>query len=101
MKQKIMVRLKRNDSCPFCGNDRCIDIYDTRDKSINYTYLLDMLEKNPNFKADYSNSDLSYARCKTCGKIFMIDWTRSKTIPCPLIVDCRKDIMLDRCFNQI
>lgn len=74
----------RPDKCMECNTDRCIELYDRNDKPVNYTYLIDMYEKgNINILEKFDSRQLSYMRCKKCGKQYCIDW-RNRDLPIPI-----------------
>lgn len=81
---KIMNTI-RPDKCMECNTDRCIELYDIYDKPVNYTYLVDMYERgnNQNIIEKFDNRQLSYMKCKRCGKQYCIDW-RNRTLPIPI-----------------
>lgn len=98
--KKIMTRIKRDDSCPNCGQDRCVDLFDSNNKPIHYTILLDKIEDNMNSNIDLSNSRIQYAKCLCCEKKYSIDWSVSLKIPRPFYLSYFKDLMLDLYFNK-
>ena len=74
----------RPDKCMECNTERSIELFDIFDRPVNYSYLLDLIEsKNINIDEKFNNRQLSYMRCKRCGKVYCIDW-RTKNYPVPV-----------------
>lgn len=96
--REVFVKVNRDDSCPICNEDRCVDIYDVTNKSIKYTLVLDKLEQG--IDIDLSNSKLKYAKCSLCGHKFTLDWTNNLKIPRPFYLTQLKDLMMDMYFNN-
>lgn len=71
----------RQDSCPICKCNECIECYDTNNKPINFTKILDYLEKD--IFINLKLREFAYMKCKSCGKKFELNWC-DRDIPIPL-----------------
>lgn len=97
---KIM-NIIRPDKCMECKTDRCIELYDIYDKPVNYTYLVDMYErgKREDIIDRLDKRQLSYMKCKRCGKQYCIDW-RDRSLPIPIRAFWYIDNFLDSNYNK-
>lgn len=99
---QFMTKIPRDDYCPNCNNERCVEIFDAANKPINYTVLLDKLESSKGkLKVDLSNKPIKQAMCLLCGKRYQIDWSDNLKIPRPFFLTELKNIMMDEFFNKI
>lgn len=73
----LMIKI-REDTCLSCGSERSMELYDSKNKPVRFTFLLDSNQTNR-----LINRELEYFKCKHCGKEFRIDMT-DPTIPKPL-----------------
>lgn len=81
---KKIFRIIRADRCMECNSDRSIELFDIYDKPVNYSYLLDLLERNNiDINEKLNNRQLSYMQCRKCGKVYCIDW-RDRNYPVPV-----------------
>lgn len=99
--KEIMTRIPRDDSCSICHNDRCVELYDARNKPIRYTILLDKLEEQPEYKSKINLLDLSYFKCIRCNHIFKLDWSNNKRVPVPMHIDFLPKLLMDQYFNKL
>lgn len=82
------VRRLYPSECPNCGKNNII-IYDKFGRVINYSLLI-KYNTNDQIYDKIKKSDLKYMKCNSCGKEFILDWTRNK-IPYPITKDKYKE----------
>lgn len=99
--KEIMTRIPRDDSCPNCHNDRCVELYDAKKKPLRYTLLLDKLETDPQYKSKINLLDLSYFKCTICSNIFKLDWSYNRRIPRPMYIDFLPKLLIEQYFNKL
>lgn len=68
------------DYCTECNKEHMIELYDTRNRPLGYTGLLESKEK---LEKAMNTSEFSYFRCKSCGVSYGIFWRRPGFIPEP------------------
>ena len=74
------MQYEREDTCPICRAKRSLDLYDSYDKRI---YFSNILDRN---KLDKLHSKkLYYIKCCNCGTKFKINWSKPNHIPVPLL----------------
>lgn len=83
----------RNDTCPKCGRDRAIELYDRNNTPIGFSSILD---NHRNIILGIR--EIHYGRCRYCKKTFELDWTDESRIPRPL-VPIEKQILLQQ-YNK-
>lgn len=66
--------------CPNCNNES-IELFDNRNRKINYPLILRYNNKDTIIKK-LSSVTLKTMKCNKCGKEFIIDWDRD--LPYPL-----------------
>lgn len=89
------IYFERQDTCPICESKRSIECYDTFNRPIQFTKILDCIENNQNF--DLRFREFSYMKCKNCNVRFMLDW-KDKNIPRPLVYKNILYEMLDKYY---
>jgi len=98
---EFMQRVPRDDYCINCNRERCVEIFTINNKPINYTLLLDKIERTKGaFEIDFSDKQLTKAMCLVCGKEYQLDWSSNIKIPRPFYLTELKNIMLDEFFNK-
>lgn len=75
--EPLMIK-NREDSCPVCGNKRCVELYDNDNRPVRFTFLLDSHQVKRILERK-----LSHFKCKICHANFSIDW-KNPDIPKPL-----------------
>ena len=80
------VTFLRKDHCTYCNSDKAIECFSTSNKQINYSFLLNKLESGQDIDDILKNTELSYMKCKNCGRRFRINWNIEK-IPVPMYDD--------------
>lgn len=70
----------REDYCPKCGHQRCLELYSVYDKPLRYSNLLDF-GKDSDIDSVYNNVILSYIKCKNCNYKFKLLWDKNKLRP--------------------
>lgn len=68
--------IQRPDTCPHCGTKRVLELYNHRDRPMNYTLMLD---QHANLKEKVV--DLAYMKCKKCGSKYFPRWQDGKILP--------------------
>lgn len=77
--QKIFQKL-REDTCPECGCERSLELYDRYNNPVRFSHLLDR-----DALRYLENKKLSHFKCNNCHKTFQIKWTGDRrNIPRPL-----------------
>lgn len=91
-----VIQFKRHDNCINCNSDRSIELYDVYNKPVNYSYFLDNISR---IDIDcFNKRELSYMKCKKCGKIYNINWVNG--IPEPLINKNTLFIFINNIFKK-
>ena len=80
----------RQDTCPKCGRDRAIELYDKNNAPIRFTFILDT---NKNILLD--RREIHYGKCRLCKSVFELDWSSEDRIPRPL-VPIKKELLLQQ-----
>ena len=96
--KNAMVRLPRVDYCTQCHTPRAIECYDTNDKPLNYTHLLDYQEQGR--KIELKDRMMMYMKCRYCGHVYCIDWQFDKDIPRPLHLYNHMMDFIDKNYNR-
>lgn len=66
----------RPDYCPNCKQERSLELYNSIDKPMNYSIMIDR-----NVDIHKKVIDLSYMKCKKCKKCFFPRWQDGKIYP--------------------
>lgn len=88
--KKRLFSVTRADTCPKCGRDRAIELYDKNANPIRFTFVLDT---DRNILLD--RREIHYGECRFCKARFDLDWTFEDRIPRPL-VDIKKERLLQQ-----
>lgn len=64
----------RPDVCPSCKKERSVEAYDHNDVPLKLSLAMDM-------NKDVRTWDISYLKCKNCGKEFFPNWERGFPYP--------------------
>lgn len=67
------ITLERIDTCPSCKAKRSLELYNSKNKPLKFS---DLLDKNVNLKETVH--DLSYIKCQKCNKRFFPRWQDDK-----------------------
>lgn len=70
--------------CPSCDSDS-IELYNADNHPIDYNKLLRFYNKGYDISNILNSVELSYFKCKNCGKKYIIDW-RKDHFPKPFIM---------------
>ena len=96
----IPATIARQDTCVACRTNRAIECINRYGKvPIQYSMLLDRLDYGYNLDDLLKKNELSYFRCRRCGKIYDISWNIEKGIPEPLLNNSGLGHFLDN-FNK-
>lgn len=90
---KRLFSVTRADTCPRCGRDRAIELYDKNSNSIRFSFILDT---SKDILLD--RREIHYGECRFCHSKFDLDWTNEDRIPRPLI-DIKKEFLLQQ-YNK-
>ena len=68
--------INRPDTCPHCSTKRSIELYNYKDKPLNYSVMLDQ-------HIDLKDKiiGLSYMKCKKCGSTYFPRWQDNIILP--------------------
>ena len=78
-----VVTFRRPDTCPVCGANRGLEMYDVYGKSINYGLLVSLKRTGDERYKDYLDEKRPiYAlQCKRCGEQPVIYWDEGFPVP--------------------
>lgn len=82
-----VIEFERPDYCVECSTRKSIECYTIYDKPIGYTDLINRLRRNEDIDHILKNNQLSYMKCRKCGKVYIIFWNTENHIPEPLRSD--------------
>jgi hypothetical protein len=75
----------RPDYCNKCNTERAIECYDVYSRPINYTLIMDYVEKGKIVTDIIDKRELSHMECKKCKTQYNLDWTKAPGYPVPLL----------------
>lgn len=88
------LKFYRYDHCINCDSKRAIEAFNTFNKPVQFSMLLDNIA---NLNKILDNVTLSHMKCRKCGKEYRIIWDENK-IPRPLYVENKIDLFLNKYY---